>query len=175
MASLDSFFLHVTHPCSICHIAWLENTSNIKETLIPMFGHFFLMFLHVPHLSSTFSTVGTLDGFKQIWRLCICILWEHLISRVTTSRGWVNSNTSTVHTADGHRTDADEKLQNMRRKGGRARHDAREAPRLRPSSIGVNLLWGWVSTLKGNYCQIIAGVGGRAGTEVRADDESIWG
>ena len=38
-----------------------------------MFGHFFLMFLHVPHLSSTFSTVGTLDGFKQIWRLCICI------------------------------------------------------------------------------------------------------
>ena len=42
-----------------------------------------------------------------------------------------------VDAANGHRTDADEKLQNMYRKGGRARHDALRRAFVPPRSAGI--------------------------------------
>ena len=70
-----------------------------------------------------------------------------------------------LHTADGHRTDADEELQNMRRKGGRGRHDASAALRrafVPPRSSGIYFEGEW-ARWKEIIAKLSAGVAAERG------------
>ena len=106
-----------------------------------MFGHFYPMFFYTYLISAQPFPLCRHSRWFQANRSILNILQEHLMSRVTTSRGW-------VHTADGHQT-ADGRGRGRRaakyapERGTRStRRLRRAAPRLRPSSIVGNLLRG---------------------------------
>ena len=66
-----------------------------------MFGHFYPMFFYTYLISAQPFPLCRHSRWFQANRSILNILQEHLMSRVTTSRGWVNFYTSTRRTATG--------------------------------------------------------------------------